>query len=531
MATTTSTSNAGPTTEGHNPVSTLDTIFGSGYFYLLIFAIVFLLRFGKQLAALIDRIQKGKVGPGGAEFESPIEKIPLSTPEEKPVSEAVHEEENKEKKEEEFSPKTYDEWETRMVFSALIKDKKQFEEAHLELLKLCYDPTKTKQSEINYWQWKHTLGETEAITKIKEFAKDPEVEYDAKMALGFCYSNSKDFETSALFYEETQKLAKSEKDTVRAADGRAGALSGGGHFVEAESVLERTLSEISEGENKVIIYNELADLYEKEKDYEKRALVIEKALMLRPNDTSLIFKAGYSYSNSRNDELSLFHYLNARKINPEDGSVRNNLGVQYERLGMPLKSVVNYEMAAKQSETLALSNLAYRLMDAGFEEEARKRLDEAQKIKDPHANVAQAVSDLSKRKEKEEERESEVIKTALAMRKFLLSFGDAKYTPSGTLSLLAGDWKLVDEETIFHVVIQGNKIIAMWKEKISVGSEYFYDFKLEGEIHNNSSEVKITRDARTYGQGKIFCTKDGIEIQFMSTSDYRSKQILRLQKN
>ncbi|MDB5194189.1 MAG: hypothetical protein JWN50_203, partial [Parcubacteria group bacterium] len=508
----------------------LSVIAGSWPVFLLIVVILF----RKEIKKLIDRIQKGEVGPSGAKFESPLEtpKIPDKL-QEKPVSEAVYEEEKKEEKktaDEEFVPKTYKEWRTEMIVAAIMKDKERLEVAYQEMLRLCSDPLTIKKSEITYWTWKHTLGETNAIPALKKFAKDSETMFDAKIALGSCYSNSEDFETSALFYEEALKLALTEEDKVRAANRYAVVLYKIDEKLKAIKILEELLSEVSKEENKADLYIELADLYEKEKDYERRAILIEKALELKPNDAGLLFKAAYSYSMSKYEELSLFHYNNAKRINPNDGSVRNNLGVQYDTLDMPFKSVANYEAAAEQGETLALSNLAYRLMRVGFEKAAEERLKEAQKIEDPHANVAQAVSDLSRRKERESEREDEVIKIALAVRKFLTGFGEAKYRPGATLSSLSGDWKLLNEDVVFHITIQDNEIIGIWREKIGSSSEYFWDYKLVGKIHNNSAEVKITRDDKTSGQGRLFCTNDGTELLFMNTGDYKPKEILKLRK-
>ena len=75
----------------------------------------------------------------------------------------------------------------------------------------------------------------------------------------------------------------------------------------------------------------MADIYEKENDHENRAFVLDKAVELKPNDASLIFKVGYSYAESDYDELSLLHYKNAQDINPNDESVQN----------IPVKKAVN----------------------------------------------------------------------------------------------------------------------------------------------------------------------------------------------
>lgn len=486
-----------------------------------------LLFFIKPLTRLIDRIQKGKVGTGGAEFDSPTKSPEIVVPaQEEQVSEDVYKEKETEIKEE-FIPKTYGEWRTEMVIAALMKDKDKFESSYQELLKLSSDVVATKKAEIAYWSWKHTLGDTDAISHIKKYTVEQALKYEAKLALGFCYNNSEDFTTASLIYKEAVDLAENEEDKIRAVDRYANALYSNGQKRESEMILETALSNTHSPENKAYLYSELADFYEKEKDYERRAIVIEKALEVKPNDTSLLFKAGYSYSRSSYDELALFHYLNAKKINPDDASVRNNLGVQYENLGMPFKSVANYQEAAKRGETLALSNIAYRLMNAGFDQEARERLAEAQKSDNPHENIGQATSDLAKRKEAEEDREKAINKTALQMRKFILSFADARYSIGTSLANVRGDWLVEDYDTTFHIEVTDGEIRAFWKEKLSSTSTVFWDYSFKGKIYNDSSEIIITRDGKFYGEGRIFLDSEG-NIQFMSTGDFKKKEVLKL---
>ena len=171
---------------------------------------------------------------------------------------------------------------------------------------------------------------------------------------------------------------------------------------------------------------------------------------------------------------------------------------------MPIKSVSSYRKAEKLGETLASANLAYRLMNAGFTEEAATILNSATEKENVHPNVNSALSDLPKRIEKEDETEKGKIKFALDLRKFFLGFTEAKFIKSDKLSGISGEWKS-EIGTIFQLSISLNNLTATWKEKLI---SYEYDWKFEGEIFNNSSVLTIHEK----------------EYSFSKSDEYRKKE-------
>ena len=204
---------------------------------------------------------------------------------------------------------------------------------------------------------------------------------------------------------------------------------------------------------------------------------------------------------------------------------------------MPIKSVSSYRKAEQLGETLASANLAYRLMNAGFTEEATAILNSATEKENVHPNVNSALSDLPKRIEKEDEIEKGKIKFALNLRKFFLGFTGAKFIKGDALSNVGGEWKS-EIDTIFQFSVSSNNLIATWKEKLI---SYEYDWKFEGEIFNNSSiltfyekEYNFSKSEYEYikkGKGFLFCTNDGNTIKFIRIDDsYKSKKIYTLTK-
>lgn len=512
----------------------------SAFWYAVAFVIiatVFIFVFKKQIGERISNIKRvglGKntidMGTGGKEE---IKK-------EEQVSEKKYEEEKKatEKKEETFIPKTLEEWRYEMMFALIDKDKERAEEAYKKVLELDNNELSKKKNKILYLKLSHTLGNTSAIPELKGYLNEKDIVYEANIALGFCYASSDDFENANLFFTKALEIASSDEEISLASTHYASSLYRNNQKDKAIEVLINSFSKTEENESRIKMYMELADIYEKEKDYENRAFVIDKALELKPNDSDLLFKAGYSYSQSGYDELSLLHYKNAKQINPKNESVQNNLGVQYETLSMPVKSISSYKEAERLGETLASANLAYRLINAGFIDEATEKLNRAKNQSEPHPNVGAAISELSKKKEQEEETEKKHDKTALEMRKFILGFAEAKFNEKDDIKSISGNWK-TNRDIIYQFEVNENKIKASWKKKLL--SEHEYDWKFEGEIFNNSALItffeneynlfKSVYEYKKQGAGFLYYLPLSNSIKIMEGSDtYKTKKIYTLQR-
>lgn len=93
--------------------------------------------------------------------------------------------------------------------------------------------------------------------------------------------------------------------------------------------------------------------------------VMERLLDVDPADNDTRFALAYKSSELGNEDLALFHYFKIPAV--ERSAVTwNNLGVAYDQLGLPAKSVTAYRNAEEMGETLAMSNLANKLVGAAF---------------------------------------------------------------------------------------------------------------------------------------------------------------------
>lgn len=150
----------------------------------------------------------------------------------------------------------------------------------------------------------------------------------------------------------------------------------------------------------------------------------EYLLERQPDDTGARFDVAYKYSQEGQERLSLFHYLRIPE-NERSTATWNNLGVQYEHFNLHSKSVSAYRSAEERGETLAMSNLAQKLIDAGFLKEAAEICDKALKIEDYHKNIGSAITRIKTLPEEEEKKEKELTEKAAAYCEFYRSYGRA----------------------------------------------------------------------------------------------------------
>lgn len=183
----------------------------------------------------------------------------------------------------------------------------------------------------------------------------------------------------------------------------------------------RSLVDCAETEE--LLLAKLTDLSEWYEEDILKAAMLERELSINPSDISRRFQLAYHHSNTSNHALAMFHY---EKIpsKQRDAIVWNNLGVCYQHFSLSGKSIDAYRKAAEKDETLAMSNLAYKAMDAGFLSEADRFLQKAQTQPSCHDNVAAAVVRLNEIPKEEENTLKDELKGMSAKSDFLSHVGE-----------------------------------------------------------------------------------------------------------
>lgn len=191
--------------------------------------------------------------------------------------------------------------------------------------------------------------------------------------------------------------------------------------------------------------------------------VMERLLAVDPADNDTRFALAYKCSELGNEDLALFHYSKIPAV--ERSAVTwNNLGVAYDQLGLPAKSVTAYRKAEEMSETLAMSNLANKLVGVGFLPEAQQLCDIALAIKDYHKNAAITVGRLKEVPTEEQNKETELLEKARPISDFYKEVGRAvaKLEPA----TLSGRWQGPD--CVLDVTLTGITFTATGSYELSL---------------------------------------------------------------
>ena len=172
------------------------------------------------------------------------------------------------------------------------------------------------------------------------------------------------------------------------------------------------------------ITEDLRTLAQIEKDDQLELAALEHGVELHPTDWKLRFQLAYKHSQCDNNDMAFHHY---RKIpSPlRDSIAWNNLGVSFSDFAMPVKSIGAFRRAESMSDTLAMTNLGFRLLHSGFLEEASLLAKKALGFEGYHSNVTDLLKRLSELPGEEDEKETEALEKVKPKASFYRQLGDA----------------------------------------------------------------------------------------------------------
>jgi tetratricopeptide (TPR) repeat protein len=259
----------------------------------------------------------------------------------------------------------------------------------------------------------------------------------AYLARGF--EHYEDYAKAASTYEAAVRAATDVMERLRLMGCAAVAHARAGAYGATSATINAMKIEVEECGNEELallkILKEIADIT---KDDEISLAIMERIVEIDPSDTGTRFSLAYKHSENGKNDLALFHYL---KIPYEDRNpyAWNNIGVAYGQFSLPAKAVIAFRRAEAMGETLAMSNLAGKLISAGFLAEAQNQCDRALAIKNYHKNIGHNLTRLQDLPNEEEKKESEILEKTASKIDFYRLFGRAasRREPSA----ISGDWK------------------------------------------------------------------------------------------
>lgn len=474
---------------------------------LIIFGFILLLKYGPSLIAyikgLLDRVKFQKTTTiGVAQASEPtIEEAPAAA-----ADLARTEEMPKEQAEEptpEIEEKKDEKWFPKLIEAMRERDLMKLEEAYQHLSDAEDDDLSKLKLEALYQHARYRCGDRKAAGILQELTKNEHVRHKAYWYLALIYEMIGDFSKAAEAFDKAAKTTDDPSDRGYNISRSAGCLFKAGQLDKAFNRIGEGLSNESEPAAITRLYVGLAELYDLANEKNMKALALEKALEFESNNVSYIFDAAYSFSDQGFEELSLLHYDTLLRFDPTNAHSLNNIGVQYQQLDMPIKAVSSYNKSAELGNTLAMANLARKLISEGFIDEAKAKIEKAKAQDKMHPNVGEAISRIEASAKEEDEKEQRSLKVAREHQDYLSSFCEVYFVSHEQPPAFEGDWK----NWYGHVLPlrQDNKdLLATWEE----GG---VRCKLEGKVKNRGARIKFYR----WGHNILL----GMQQMFLSDGD------------
>jgi len=231
----------------------------------------------------------------------------------------------------------------------------------------------------------------------------------------------------------------------------------------------------------------------------------ERLLELEPGSVEDRFALAYSHSQADNNDISIYHYT---RIPHSDrtGLAHNNLGVAYARFKLRSLAVTSLKAAKTKQETLGMSNLALRYLNAGFLAEAKAECDEAVRIPYYNNNVNLILSQIADKPDDESKTEEEILARGRAKSEFLRKLGRSAcaITPTnvrtawvhhkyGPLKMSLNGEKL---EAVGSFRRTSNSLPNAFfgNPPTATASEKLVEVKISGSLFGRASEGSLTFD-------------------------------------
>jgi tetratricopeptide (TPR) repeat protein len=353
-----------------------------------------------------------------------------------------------------------------------------------------------------YYLIRYSNGDTQALNKLRELssqvAEEPALYAFVQQIIGEAFEWANDFRSAKAAYDAAIEAATEEAPKATNLVSSARCLFLSGDKPGAYQAIMSALLRFSNPNARLSLYQGLASLYEREEEYELKAIALEKALELQPNNTAIRFDAAYAYGQETLRPISVLHYETLLAFDANHAAALNNIGVGYDRLDMSIHAVSGYKKSIAQSYSLANANLAYLYLRAGFVDEAERVLQDVRNHDDVHENVSAALAAIPSARQAEVEALKKIRLAARAQQGFLSCFADAYFAYTTELPQLSGDWSIVEGDYS--------------------GSEVTIEQKGKGiKLHWQSQNTEYVIKAELFNRGALIVKYETVAQYFPTT--------------
>lgn len=358
-------------------------------------------------------------------------------------------------------------------------------------------------------------GDSEAIEELKKRCSD-ESPYavSARLWLAWTLSVMDQPSLAKDAYRSALEIVKTDKERAQANIGLAHEMDKSGQWEDATKVLVDALDSVSDTAARVELLNALATTAKQHEQNFLAVIALEESIALNPQDTHGLFELGYRANEAGLPGLSVAAYKQLLAIAPKYENGINNLGVELSQLNLPGLAVQRYEQASKLGNTLAESNLANILIDAGCLSLAQERLTMVSADKDADDNVHIALARIDEKRKKEDETLQKVLEKSRQSVDQLVKFSQSLLSDHATYKI-EGLWSQPGEAPFQLEAVDGNIAGSCTVDK--------HQWKIVGHTDfAGGGHVDVTQAdgyARPHLKGYMCLESDGSVLQFALHDD------------
>lgn len=377
-------------------------------------------------------------------------------------------------------------------------------------------------NELVYTYYKFLHGFTDSIETLTDYYNEETLSstnrHHVCYYLGLCYERSENREIALKFYKEAKELAPDSKEKTSCSINIANLHAENEMYEEAISELITTSKNIDEPRNLSNLYNSISKTYKKSGNVKLRIAFLEKAIEVLPNDTSKMFDLAYDYSDSDYNDASILRYINLLNFEPKNSMALNNLGYSFSLKNMDFKTVEYYKQAIENNNTLSVGNLSFKLLNAGFYDEAKKLIDAHKDEEDIDQMVIRAENELFDKKKKEAKELEESQKEGRKVSDFFKLYSNTMLSLESLNNYESKDWFDEDGNQI-SVTISNSNLLIKWS-KPNKHLEDDDQFEIKGNVNIQGINIVYTYP-RTITPGLLSSIRyEGKSEPFRSISNY-----------
>ena len=284
-----------------------------------------------------------------------------------------------------------------------------------------------------------THGSNKALSDLEKLAEENPANANIAIWLALSYKTTEENNKAQTVLEDAIVKSNDESSIVSAARHLTNIYSDEDEE-KAINFYKDLAEKINSSKELARIFSSVGSIYEKRNEYEKAFMFYERSLVQDPANSDLRFDVALLYSENSAPKFALYHYRKILQLE-ENNMARNNAGVSAGNLSLPITSIKYYKEAKELGNTLAASNIAYKLINAGFAEEAEEILEEVEKNEDVHKNVYSAHASIDERREKENETINDILESVSKIKKWRQKFGKAIFKTLDNPTSLSGVYK------------------------------------------------------------------------------------------